>query len=394
MAKGTGIRIRCKVCRKLGRVESECTAHRERVYEWRIRTPHGWESGTCDSYEQAKIDRSEVYKQLHQGTYRKVEPITFNQMADRWLSEQHSELEFHVKEQYRRIIAAHMRPVFGEVKMAAITTEDISNLRNKYKSMSIAFKNHLNRILGSIFRLALYYGFITKNVTIMARKPMPKAYERIEILTPPQIAHLLNVCRPANRLYYQMAIYTGLRAQELIALDYSKIDYKRKKIIVDRALRTCSTKIERETYKSSYRFKVCKTPSSHREVPIGDDLLEAIGYHRLQASPNPLNLVFAGRTGRPFIETNKSLEFNEDCAKARETMPDFPVLTFHKLRHTYCSILMDQGVDLKTIQELMGHADEKLIMKIYAHVNRYKKDYAAIAKGLEDYLRENADSGL
>ena len=60
----------------------------------------------------------------------------------------------------------------------------------------------------------------------------------------------------------------------------------------------------------------------------------------------------------------------------------------HDLRHTYCTLLYDAGVDLKTAMKWMGHADQTMILRIYAHLTeeREKASAAALAKTVNDML--------
>ena len=62
----------------------------------------------------------------------------------------------------------------------------------------------------------------------------------------------------------------------------------------------------------------------------------------------------------------------------------------HCLRHTYCTILYEAGVDVLTAKELMGHADITTTMGIYTHL-REEREKKSITK-LDDYLNKNANA--
>ncbi len=393
------IRRRCKVCRKQGLNESDCK-HNNCKFEGIAWDGSRQVRKTHPSAAIAKKWVQEIVDKVANGIYRKIEPIDFDGMSDKWIAAQHPELEIQSLIGYKNTLKL-IKPILGKLKLASIANEDITAVRNSVRHLSSWTRKKVERVMGSIFRLALQYDYISKDPTALPgflrqrKKTVRKEDAVSSIWTPSHIQHFLKYARPANKLYYKFIIFLGLRPQEICGLNDKSIDAKRLKVIISQVVRWATNKEEREAYKGK-RFIInqkLKSSAAYRELPITKEFLQEITFHQLQRKSNPENLLFITSKGTPFTMNIKSKEFKKDCEEALKTMPDLPKIDFYKLRHTFCSNLLARGTDLKTVQELMGHDDERLIMKVYGHVMRHKKDYSAIAVDLESYILTNeADS--
>ena len=134
------------------------------------------------------------------------------------------------------------------------------------------------------------------------------------------------------------AIHTGLRKSELFRLEWSDIDFEREVL-------TITAKGEEHT--KSYR---------NREIPMTDQLTKC-----LKSIPRISNWVFCKEDGERY--SGWIITSLENTAKKA----GIKRFTFHSLRHTFGSHLVMDGVDLPTVQKLMGHAEISTTM-IYAHL--------------------------
>ncbi len=171
-------------------------------------------------------------------------------------------------------------------------------------------------------------------------------------------------------LYLKLLALTGMRRGEALALNWNDIDFRNKKITIDKTL-TKGTK--------GYEITTTKTESSNRVVYIDNNLAkELLEYKRL----SPINIkgiVFAGyREGYCTSSTprRKHQAVIDAC--------NLPKIRLHDLRHTHCSLLLLSGMPIKEVQDRLGHGDIKTTMDIYAHV--FESEKKDIGQKFADFL--------
>lgn len=161
---------------------------------------------------------------------------------------------------------------------------------------------------------------------------------------------------------FKIMLLTGLRRAEVCGLKWSDIDFERKILHV----------IRNRAYSSAcgYYEKAPKTRSSIRDVPIIDrlidDLTEYMDWFR-QADPefdNKLDHYYLAsnierRPISPGALRNLLIEI--------ENKNNLKHVTCHGLRHTYCSLLLSQGVPIQTVSKYMGHCDSTVTLRVYSH---------------------------
>ena len=94
---------------------------------------------------------------------------------------------------------------------------------------------------------------------------------------------------------------------------------------------------------------------------------------KLACPPNNLNLIFPNKVGNPINHNNlikRHFYTALDTAK-------LPVIRFHDLRHTYASLLIEQGENIKYIQSQLGHSSPTVTLNIYAHLMKSVNQEAA-----------------
>lgn len=185
-----------------------------------------------------------------------------------------------------------------------------------------------------MFAKAIEWGYVRRN-PLKEVKKLKEPPGRLRYLTREEIAALLDACNHHLRPIVVAALNTGMRKSEILSLKWRDLDLKNRRITVTN---TKNNEI--------------------RVISINKTLYrELLGLDRTARS----EYVFSHGKGEPYGDVKKG--FTSAVRKAG--IKDF---RFHGLRHTFDSHLVMQGVDLRTVQQLMGHKEIKMTMR-YAHLS-------------------------
>ena len=165
-----------------------------------------------------------------------------------------------------------------------------------------------------------------------------------------------------NAYYIILIIYTGLRIGELMALTWNDIDFKNKTLNVNKS--RAKGIIDGKT---TLYIKDPKSESGTRTIPLSDRAIYALNKIKEYSSEFNLNsdndLIVANTNSESNItRTINRMLFRAGCETEK--------CGLHALRHTFGSLLLEKGVDLKTISYLLGHSDITVTANIYLHVTR------------------------
>jgi integrase len=287
-------------------------------------------------------------------------------------------------ERYHDLVANQIVPHLGAKLLQKVRPFDIEAWHATLKTVgrkdgkggiSARTIGHAHRILKRAFGEALKNDLITKNAAAAQRAPKVEA-EEVVILTADQVKALLPVL--AGRAIYALAVVallTGLRRGELLALRWSNVDLAAKVLQVREALQ--------ET-KAGIRFKAPKTRSGIRNVTLPDLVVDVLREHRRRQLEQRLALglgklpdralVFSRPEGEPLSPLGLSQSWRQVARSI-----GLPNIAFHALRHTHASQLIDGGIDIVTISKRLGHASPNITLQVYAHLFRKSDDRAAQA---------------
>jgi integrase len=207
--------------------------------------------------------------------------------------------------------------------------------------------------MGQIFKYAARHKYISYNPFVDAERPNGKTKKiKIKILTPEKINRLLSVVADQKfKTLFKLAIMSGARQGELLGLKWSDIDWENSQIHIQR------------TFNNQKWYNV-KTETSNRKIDIGPTMLAELKKWKLACPPNKLNLVFPNGAGQPLNHNNLvNRHFNPALDKA-----NIQRIRFHDLRHTYASLLIEQGENIKYIQSQLGHSSPTVTLNVYAHL--------------------------
>ena len=183
----------------------------------------------------------------------------------------------------------------------------------------------------------------------------------ISILTPEQIRSFLEaVTDQKYKTLFLTAIMTGARQGEILGLKWSDVDFSKKQISINRTF-------------NMGRFFTPKTKGSARQVDLAPMAAKALAEWKLASGGKDDNLVFSNEAGGPMNYSNMVQRHYRKALKDA----GIPQIRFHDLRHTYASLLLSQGENVKYIQTQMGHSSPTVTLNVYAHLMKGENQEAA-----------------
>lgn len=254
----------------------------------------------------------------------------------------------------------------AETPIQNISKDDLQDFFFTLKDYSNSYISKIYQIVKMSFEEAIKDALIVKNPMIYVIKPKSnKQDKKVEALTLEQ--HQLFIKSLENENYkniFLIAINTGMRCGEILALKPSDIDLDNKIIKVSKT-------ITRNDY-DSYTIKDGgKTYASTREIPFDNDLKQVLITSPInEMKNNELGLLFAldGKIIRP---TSLNLVFKRIC----EDLKFEGSYNFHMLRHTFATRCIESGMPAHVLQKLLGHTDVSVTINTYTSIfDKYKKE--------------------
>jgi integrase len=241
--------------------------------------------------------------------------------------------------------------------------------------------NKLHVTLHKALDQAVKWNMIPRNVSEAVKAPRPASKEMLT-LSANQVRAMLRAAQ-GDRLeaLYALAVHTGMRQGELLALKWRDVD-----------LRDGRVSIRRTITRNGGRLQLGepKTAKSRRTITLTTGSLNALRAHRKRQLEEMMQrtglwqdhgLVFASEAGTLINPTNLRKRHFASLLKRAGLPAD---TRFHVLRHTCATLLLGKGVHPKFVQALLGHANIAITLDTYSHVLPGMGD--ATARAMEDAL--------
>lgn len=324
------------------------------------------------------IEKREAYKrEIALGLKEEALGVTFQDYASRWIVTFKTDCSRKTYNQYALIIN-NACASFGGLRLRDITTSDIKEWYNKHSGKSKSFIHKYCSTINSIFESAVHDGAILRNPCFFAVRPSgTEGTHRIITAEERDLIHR-SVNHHDMALAAMTMLYAGLRRGEVLALNIdTDVDFDKNIIHVNKAIHFDS---------NAPVIGTTKSEAGIRDVPLFPPLRAALfGNHGLllyRKSGEEMSLSAFKSKWRSYIcylETlmngsskrwyGKTSE-NKVSLFAGASLPTWRKCTIrtHDLRHSFCTMLYEADVDMKQAVEWMGHADEKMIMRIYSHL--------------------------
>ena len=362
-----------------GRGEGGITKRRDG--RWMGQADLGWQDGKRRRKSLYGRTKSEVQAKLRETLHRKAhgmppvpEQETVGTFLRRWLEIKKAGVRQRTWTRYEQIVRAHLLPNLDRVRLAQLTPQDVAECLRRVKVSGSAYMARGARdVLRTALNQALRWELVSRNVAVLTDPPRHRTRE-ITPLTPRQAGTLLAAVA-GHRLeaLITVALGLGLRQGEALGLRWEEdVDLEAGNLSVQQTL----VRAGREP-----RFEEPKTDRSCRTITMPGVVAAALRRHRtrqleeqLAAGPewHPSGLVFTTPIGTPIDRGRLHGTF-----KAILRSAGLPDIRYHDLRHTAATLLLVQGVDLRTIMATLGHSRISQTMDLYAHMMPTLRGHAA-----------------
>ena len=367
------------------------------TYEFRWTTKDGKRHSIyAATLEQLREKETQVVIDEHDGIRNDITSKTVNDVYELWV-----ELKRGIKDStfknYIYMYETFVKPTFGKKRITTVKRSDVKRFYNRLKEdrgMKVSTIDNVHNVLYQIFQFAVDDDMIRSNPTSKMMKELRISYgndsEKRKALTVEQQKLFLSFLQrhPQYSHWYPVfyiMLYTGMRVGEVTGLRWNDIDLESEEIEVNHTLVYYNHRDEKGCY---FSINTPKTAAGCRVIPMTKGVKEAFlmekayqeeaeiksigtvdGYH---------DFIFINKDGnvQHYGTLNKAIrriirDCNDEVLEMYGIDSDpilLPDFSCHTLRHTYATRLCEAGINIKVIQDVVGHADIDTTMNIYIDV--------------------------
>ena len=260
----------------------------------------------------------------------------------------------------------HLIPSLGNLPITQLKPEHIQRYYSEKASSGLSTQTirHHHTCLHKALQVAEEWGLITRNPSDAVRPPRVQRNE-MQTWNEEEVSLFLDAARhgPYYALFY-VALFTGMRRSEILALRWCDVDLILCQIHVSRSLHVLKG--------GQPVFRSTKTDKGRRMVALSPSTALVLGEHRkkqelekamLEIKPQDNDLVFSQIDGNPMLPNTVTHAW---IKLVRRT--GIKVIRLHDARHTHASLMLKQGAHPKVVQERLGHASIQVTLDTYSHV--------------------------
>lgn len=324
-----------------------------------------WFSGYSGKKE-AEADLPKKLMEVAAGAHREKSG-TFGEYMEQWLETKQTQVRPDTYRSYKWLVSKHIIPKLGKLQLEKLTPAQLqvfyAKLAQGDKPLSNRSIQYAHTLIKEALDRALKWGMVVRNVAEAVDPPRAERNHG-ETWSPEQTVEFLSLAAGTKYwVAFEIAIYTGMRKGEILALRWRDVDLDNAVAHVTRSLTFVDGKPV---------FQAPKTERSRRAVALPHELVTSLKRHKAQQAAVRLqmrqayvdhDLVVPRLTGEPLHP--KTLD---DTWYRLLKKSGLPKIRFHDLRHTHASLLLQQGVHPKIVSERLGHSNVNITLDTYSHV--------------------------
>ncbi len=307
---------------------------------------------TLAQAREAKSDRTGSHRQAP------AAKTPFDKYAQTWVKNFQGRtrrgLDPDTRESYRRALEARAIPMFGSTPLRDIDRSDIDKLIRKMQAENLSPSSISKYLAGvrAMFSDAVERGHVSVNpalrLRINAKAQRAAEPKHGKVLARSDLAAVLAAIPEQHRLIFDVLAGTGCRISEALGLDWSDLEQKGEKTTL---------RIERQFYRGTLKPNA-KTEAGERTLTLDAGLASKLW----AAGADETGPMFHTRTGRRLNDRNLRRVLDKACEDA-----GVAGVSFHTLRHSHGSMLIEAGWTIPQVSKRLGHASPAITAAVYSH---------------------------
>lgn len=390
------------------------TQRQDGIYNYRWTSPDGKRHSIyASTLEELRAKEEQITVDAHDGIKTETRMVTVNEMFDLWCDLKRG-IKDNTFQNYKYMYNLFIRPNFGKMRITMVKKTDVKRFYNTLadgKILKVSTIDTLHNILHQVFDMALNDNYIRLNPTDNMLKELKKAHnfsvEKRKALTIPEQELFMRFLKDSpqyNHWYPVFAVMlgTGMRVGELTGLRWCDVDFDEDLISVNHTLVFYN---HGDNKGCTFSINTPKTEAGNRTIPILPSVKEALQMERKTQQELDVkcsvsidgysDFIFVNRFGATQHQgtLNKAIKrIIRDCndevlLKSKEKDPVLlPPFSCHSLRHTFTTRAVESGMNVKVLQEVLGHKDISTTLNIYTDVTKdtKKKEVSTLGNYFEN----------
>ena len=313
----------------------------------------------------------EIIADVDSGLLVESGSMTVGEWVEIWINQYANNIKELSMSTYRAHIRNHIAPKLGDIKLSNLKTRDIQMMYNallrREKPLTAKTIKNIHGVLHKALSQAVKLGYIRYNPADNVSLPKVEKPE-LKPITDEHIAEFLEAIKGhCYELLYTIDLFTGMRKGEILGLTWDCVNLDTGVVVINKQL------IQEK--KKGGQYKLASTKNSKgRTVRIPPSVIELFRQQKAKqtswkkeagsAWDNSLNLVFTNEIGGHLSHTTVTHSFKKIVQSI-----GLESTRFHDLRHSYAVAAIESGIDMKTVQENLGHHAASFTMDVYGHVS-------------------------
>lgn len=327
-----------------------------------------------------------LIKEIHKTEYIHVQKISVKDYMNLWLTSVKAlELKPKSYDRLEQTVNYQVIPYIGQLQLQSITSDDVQDMITKLTAEGKSYSS-IKKAYEAV-NAAFKWGQlcdppkVKKNPAANIKLPNRKLFtqKQIPFYTAEEAAKLtataLHICNNGVRRYplgafVPLIINTGLRASEVLALKWeADIDLENRILTVHNNVVFVKDREKDKGYKLLEQDTVKTDAGQDRAIPLNDAAYNAL--LNLQKLTGEKTWVLTTRNNTQ-VKPRQLDQMFRRIAVASE-LPEEKIYGVHALRHTFATLLLTNGVEIKTVSELLGHSDVTITYNTYIHIIKEQK---------------------
>ena len=323
------------------------------------------------TYVEAQRELNQAKLEQQQGKLATGPKQTVRQFLEHWLENVHRpNIRVNSYRIYRQLLDNHLLPTLGQYQLQKLSPQHIDELYAQKRRDGFAPETirAMHRLLRRALQDAVRWSLVSSNVCDKVTPPRPVKFES-QALSAEQVKQLLAVAKGSQiEVLLMLALTTGMRVGEMIALRWADIDFQDGSLQV----RHTVSRVGKRFQPNGLIENDPKTESSRRKIVLPQFVFEALKRHREQQAEVREKAGEAWQE-RDIVFNNYHGGFLERAhintvLKRLLKQAGLPEVRIHDLRHSAATILLKMNVNPKQVQVLLGHSSIVITMDRYSHV--------------------------